>query len=355
MFPLNHIDYSTSWDEWAKKHPEIVMKKRKVILRNGQSPGDILTWTRAIGDLKESYPNYEIDVRCPAMEIFENNPRITHLDENDPEVEIFDIGYDEINQSGWSGIHFTDAWRHDMEKKLGVPIKKTGIRPELWISDLEKSWYNQVHCEFGWDGPFWVLNAGRKQDNELKQYHRWQDFVNLFNKRFRGRVKLVQIGHPSHIHPKLKGVLNLVGKTDLRQLIRLIYWAHGTVGPISLQFVISAAFEQPAVVVAGGKEGVKWHLYPHIRYIYTNGALECCKWDGCWLGGEKGKCKDLVEWKGQKVPRCFALIQPYQIVNAIEMYYKGGRLKLPSKEEFKVLERRYQKFVKEKGLEPIRY
>jgi len=25
-----------------------------------------------------------------------------------------------------------------MEKKLGVPIKKTGIRPELWISDEER-------------------------------------------------------------------------------------------------------------------------------------------------------------------------------------------------------------------------
>ena len=33
-------------------------KSRKIILRQGQSPGDILTFTRALADLKESYPDY---------------------------------------------------------------------------------------------------------------------------------------------------------------------------------------------------------------------------------------------------------------------------------------------------------
>ena len=344
MFPLNFIDSKTSFDDFATSHPEIVNKKRKIILRNGQSPGDILTWTRAIGDLKESYPNYEIDIRCPAMEIFENNPRITHLDEKDPEVEVFDIAYDEINQSGWSGIHFTDAWRHDMEKKLGVPIKKTGIRPELWISEQEKSWFNQVHCEFGWDGPFWILNAGRKQDNELKQYHRWQEVVDLFNERFHNKIKVVQVGHKNHVHPKLTGVLNLVGKTDLRQLIRLIYWAHGTLGPLSLQFVTSAAFEQPAVVLMGGKEGPRWHRYNWIRFLTNVGALPCARADGCWLGGGKGKCKNLVETDKGLVPKCFEMIKPYMIVDAIESYYIGGRLKLPNEEDFKILEDNFKNF-----------
>ena len=275
-----------------------------------------------------------------------NNPRLTPLKEDDPEVEIYDITYDLINESGWRGLHFTDAFRYDLEKKLGVPIKKTGIRPELWISDQEKLWYNQVHCAFGWDGPFWLLNAGRKQDNELKQYHRWQEVVDLFNERFQGKVKLVQIGHAAHVHPKLEGVLDLVGKTDLRQLIRLGYWAEGTIGPISFQFVMSAAFNQPAVVVAGGKEGVRWQIYPHIQYLYVNGCLKCCEWDGCWLGGVKGKCKDLVEYRGEKVPRCFSLIEPYMIVDAVERYYKGGRLKIPTDEELERFKRFKEEFDK---------
>ena len=309
---------------------------------------DILTLTRAVGDLAESYPNYEIDVRTPCPEIWENNPRLTPLREDDPEVEIFDITYDLINESGWRGLHFTDAFRYDLEKKLGVPIRKTGIRPELWISDQEKSWYNLPHCEWGWDGPFWCLNAGRKQDNELKQYHRWQEVVDLFNKRFQGRVKLVQIGHSAHIHPKLKGVLNAVGKTEnLRQLIRLIYWAHGTIGPISLQMVISQAFEQPAVVVAGGKEGPRWHRNNWIRFITNVGTLPCAVADGCWLGGSvKGKCKNLVKTNKGEVPKCFEMIKPYQIVDAIWSYYEGGRLRLPTEEENRKFQESFKNFKK---------
>lgn len=293
---------------------------RKIILKNGQSPGDILTMTAGVADLKLSYPEWEIDVRTPCPDIWLNNPHITPL--KDSEAETYEIAYDEINNSGFSGIHFLDAWRMDIEKKLGVPIQKHTTHPELYISNQEKSWYNQVHCEFNDDTPFWLINAGRKQDNELKQYHRWQEVADLFNEEFKGKVKLVQIGHQDHLHQPLKGVYNLLGKTDLRQLIRLGYWAKGTIGALSFQFVMSAAFRQPAVVVAGGKEGVRWHLYPWIKYLYSNGCLDCCREDGCWLGGSIGKCKKLIN----NVPLCFELIKPYQIVDAVKSYYEGGVL-----------------------------
>lgn len=289
-------------------------------------------FTRAVGDLKESYPNYQIDIRSPANEIWENNPRLTPLREDDKEVEVFNIQYDEINVSGWSGIHFTDAFRHDLEKKLKVPIKKTGIKPELWVSEQEKYWINQVEVEFGWKGDFLLINAGHKQDNELKHYPFYQEVVDLANKYFQGRVKLVQIGHANHVHPELKGVLSLVGKTDLRQLIRLAYWSKMSVGPISLQFIISAAFEQPAVVVAGNKEGPRWQSYNWIRYITNVGSMECAKFDGCWKGGSiKGKCESLIKTNKGMVPKCFEMIKPYMVFDAIKSYYEGGRLSFEKK------------------------
>lgn len=330
MAPVDYVDYKTSWEEWAKAYPEIVNRERKVILRNGQSPGDLMAWTSAIGDLAKSYPNYKIGIECPAMEIFENSPYITQLDRNDSEVEVFNIEYPEIHVSGWNGLHFADSWRHDMEKKLGIPIKKTGIKPDLWISDEEKGWWNQVHCEFNDDSQFWVLNAGRKQDNELKQYHRYQEVVDLFNAKFDGKIKLVQIGHQDHLHPELKGVLNLVGKTNLRQLIRLIYHADGTIGPISMQMVASQAFEQPAVVIAGAKEGPRWQRNNWIRFLTNVGTLPCAKFDGCWRGGSaQGQCESLVNTDKGMVPKCFEMIKPYQIVDAMASYYEGGILKLP--------------------------
>ena len=307
----------------SKLHASIP-RTRKIILTQGQSPGDILTFTRALADLKLSYPHFQIDVRTPCQEIFENNPHLTSIKEKDPHVEIYNITYDDIHISGWNGLHFTDAFRHDIEKKLKVKITKTGIYPELWISDVEKSWINQVEVEFGWKGPFWILNAGRKQDNELKQYHRWQEVVDILNWWFDDKVKIVQIGHVDHIHPKLNGVLNLIGKTDTRQLIRLAYWSHGSIGPLSFQFVISAALKQPAVCVAGGKEGVRWHLYPTIKHIYMNGSLNCCHIDGCWKGGDIGGCADLING----VPRCFTLIKPYMIADGVKSYYEGGLLNM---------------------------
>lgn len=277
--------------------------------------------TRAVADLKKSNPKVEVDVESPCPEIWENCPYLTKLDKKD--AEVFDITYDTIHQSGWNGHHFSDAFRIDIKKKTGLKIKKTGIYPELWLSDEEKGWINQVEVEFGWPGPFWLLNAGYKPDNELKRYHRWQEFVNLFNDYFGGAVKLVQIGHTHHNHEALKGVYNLIGKTDLRQLIRLGWWSAGTIGPLSFQFVMAAAFKLPHVVLAAGKEGVRWHIYPNGRYIYTNGALKCCEFDGCWRGGEKGQCIDLMP---DDTPRCFSLIEPRHILDAVTMYYKGGML-----------------------------
>ena len=207
---------------------------RKVILRQGQSPGDVLTMTRAIHDLKESHPEMLIDVRTPCPAIFENNPAITSLE--DKEAKSYSITYDEIHNSHWKGLHFSDAFRMDIEKKMLVKIKKTGDLPLLYLSDEEKGWTNQVEAEYGWKGPFWLLNAGWKLDNELKRYCYWQEVVKLLNERWGGRVRIVQIGEAAHKHPKLEGVYDLIGKTDLRQLVRLAYWSHGTLGPISLQF-----------------------------------------------------------------------------------------------------------------------
>jgi len=306
---------------------------RKVILQERHSPGDILTMTRAVADLKMTYPEMLIDVRSPCQEIWEGFPYLTPLEDNDPEAKVISVDYPGIHRSGWSGEHFADAFREDIENKLGLKIKKTGYRPEIHLREEEKHWINQVEVEFGWTGPFWILNAGRKNDNELKAYHRWQEFADQWHHRFEGKVKLVQVGHLGnednpHFHPDLKGVYNLVGKTDTRQLIRLAWWSHGTIGPISFQFVLAASLQKPHVVVAGGKEGVRWHIYPHGRFLYTNGALRCCEWDGCWLGGEKGKCRDLVETNVGTVPHCFELIKPHQIVDAAWMYYEGGMLNI---------------------------
>jgi len=308
---------------------------RQIILRQGQSPGDILSMTRAVHDLKTAFPAWQIDVRTPTPELWENCPDLTPLDEQAQDVEIINVNYGltarenggaatGIHASNRTGMRFVHAFHECIETALGVTVPRSGYTPMLWISDEEKRWTNQVVATFKTHKPFWLLNAGYKQDNELKAYPYWQQAVDLLNAYFAGRIHIVQIGHAAHRHPTLSGVLSLVGKTSARQLIRLAWHAQGILTPLSFPYVLAAALNKPCVCVAGGKEGVPWHIYPNTRYLYTNGALDCCPWDGCWLGGTKGQCRNLSDG----VPRCFRLITPQMIADGVRMYYDGGRLKL---------------------------
>lgn len=324
-------------------------KIRKLILKQHQSPGDILVFAGAVGDLKRSYPDWLIDVRSPVPDIFYNNPHLTELNENDPDVEVYPVGYDKIHVSGVIGLHWSDAFKFDIEQKLNADAKMvdrwgltkintTGILPEIYISDEERTWYNQVHCEFLWDGPYWIINAGCKPDNVLKQYHRWDEVVAILNEYWGGKVKLVQIGQKEHIHPRLENTFDLIGKTSTRELIRLGYWAKelggGFIGPLSFQFILSAAFHSPSVCVCGGKEGVRWQMYNFVQMVYVNGCLPCCNGgqigDGCWKGGQKGECVDLVDG----VPRCFHIITPEHIAERVMWYYEGKRLEIPAGEKW---------------------
>jgi len=419
------------------------MNERKIILREEQSPGDILTMSRAVYDLCRAYPDWQIDVHSACPDLFENSPFITKLEQSESDVEVYTITYDDINKSGWDGLHFSDAFRNDIERKLNdlhifsfsiplprvddlgkvkeyvksafqkqwhplveddilqvkpregddyvwhlfqgdtlyslvgkadnkkvnievyihddrqsdpVQIPKTGLYPELFFSDEELSWYNQVHCTYYWDGPFWLLNAGMKSDNELKQYHRWQEVVDILNDVWQGRVRIVQIGSKSaggmsHIHRPLRGVFSLVGQTTTRELLRLAYWSDGLIGPISFQFVIGASeFKntkeevlrryKPNVVVAGGKEGLRWHVYNHVRWLNKNGCLPCAESDGCWLGGKKGKCRNLIkpDDMDETVPLCFELTTPEEIAQAVLDHYNGSRLELPEEQEWHIPE-----------------
>lgn len=295
---------------------------RKIILKQHQSPGDVLCFTRAVAEIKETFPDWLVDVRTPCPEIFENNPCLTPLDERDKEVEIISLENAWVHQSGWSGIHYTEGFVKEAEEKLGVQLKRTGMHPLIWMSDEEKSWTSQVAGDYdgkglNYKGSYWIINAGYKPDCYLKYYPYYQEVVDLL----KDKVQFVQVGHPDHIHPELKGVFNLIGKTTLREMIRLFYWSKGSLGPISAQMHMSAAFRQPAVVIAGGKEPMRWEAYPNHRYLSLNGCLKCAPWDGCWLS----KSEDCLNKVGG-FPRCYALIRPEDVARAVELYYLGGYL-----------------------------
>ncbi len=298
-------------------------------------------FTAAIRDLHLSYPGeFVTDVRtsCPAL--WKNNPYLTQLDEKGRDVDYIQCHYPLIHKSNLAPYHFIHGFIEFLNKKLALNIKPTKFGGDIHISDTEKSWISQVHEITGSDTRFWIVSAGGKYDYTVKwwSHKRYQQVVD----RYAGKIVFVQIGESHHCHPPLKGVIDLRGRTDLRQLVRLMYHAQGALTSVSLPMHLAAAIEtkpgmpknRPCVVVAGGREPSHWEAYTHHQFLHTNGALPCCDNGGCWKarvvplgdGDRKDRPENLCVNPVGELPRCMDMIQADEVVRRIDTYYSGGSL-----------------------------
>jgi ADP-heptose:LPS heptosyltransferase len=329
-------------------------KLRKIILKCDLSPGDITMLAAAIRDLKRAHSNFLVDVQTSVPQIWENNPHITKLDEKEPGVEVFKTEYPLIHSSNSRPYHFIHGYAMYLEDILGVKIPVTEFKGDIHLSDIEKTWMSQVQ-EIGVFQDFWILLAGGKYDYTAKWWSpiEYQKVVD----HFKSKVLFVQCGQADHFHPPLKGVVNMIGKTDPRQLIRLTYHASGVLCPVTWAMHLAAAVEtkrnmpmnRACVVINGGREPVNWEAYPHHRFLAVNGALDCCEQGGCWRSRtfplEDGDEKDNslcaypeeINYEVQlppkrkkqklKLPKCMNMIKAEDVIRAVETYYEGGSLK----------------------------
>lgn len=319
---------------------------RKIIFKNGQCPGDIVMLLYGIASLHESHPGkFVTDVRCSAREIFHGSKYITELNENDPGVESIDVDYPAIHRSNSHPVRFSTAFGEDIAAKLGVTVTPTQFSGLISITQEEDSWYSGVHEVLGKDVPYWVINAGHKNDFTAKAwvFERYQEVVNRVSD-----VWFVQIGAKEHVHPELKGanVINMIGKTDVRQLIRLIYNSFGVISGVS--FPMHLAYAVPPhprfgrksranITIAGGREPAHWEQGPNHHYLHTCGMLSCCDAGGCWKSRivalddndskNKELCVDPVNVSGQWVGRCMAMIEVDDVVTLIRRYMSNFQFK----------------------------
>ncbi len=320
---------------------------RKVLFKNYQSPGDILMLTSAVRDLKLSHPDIDIGISTSCPDIWENNPHIVDMNEKEEDVEDYRVKYPLVHNSNEGQYHFIHGFREDIEDKLGLRIKPTKFKGDIHISDEEKGWIGQLE-EMGIKDKFWIMMAGGKYDFTAKWWSPkyYQEVVDYF----KGRITFVQCGEKDHWHPPLKNVVNLIGKTNLRQFIRLIYHSVGVISPVTFAMHAAQAIEsrhgllnRPAIVISGGREPSQWEKYPHHRFLETNGCLDCCDNGGCWKsrchkvgdGDAKDTDKELCLYPVKIendifIPKCMYMIKPLDVIRSIEMYYEGGVLEYGS-------------------------
>lgn len=313
---------------------------RKLVLTNRQSPGDILMLTAAVRDLHLAHPGrFQTDVRTPCPALWEHNPYLTPLGDCGCEVETLECHYPLIHHSNQLPYHMIHGFRLYLEERLGVTIPPTAFRGDIHLSAQEKGWMSQVEETEGLGARFWIIVSGGKNDFTAKWWDpdRAQSVVD----HFRGRIRFVQCGEASHHHPRLRHVIDLVGKTDLRQLVRLMWHADGVVCPVTMFMHLAAAVEtrpgrpknRPCVVTAGGREPSQWEAYPHHQFLHTLGALPCCDHGGCWKsrveplgdGDEKDRSlclRPVTLPSGRRLPECLDMITAERVIEAVEGYLR---------------------------------
>lgn len=337
------------------------MKKTAIIFQNYQAPGDILMLSAAIRDLHRCYPNKFITgIETTAREVWENNPYLVNLSPR--RVRILRVGYPLIHRSNQCGLHFIQGFIDDINKKLNLKIRLTEFRPDI-------HWSKGELCKPLIEGDYWVIISGGKADFTTKWWdpERYQEVVD----RLSDKIKFVQIGgKPAgggarHYHPPLNNVINLVGKTNLREAFRIVLHAKGIITPVTCFMHLAAAVGIPAIVIAGGREHYTWEAYtdetfhrnmayaaglikrlpgtkkdwyswspekdkhfvphkfvPH-NFFHSIGKLICCRSGGCWKtkvveGNPNQNCVDVVKRPGKvPLPRCLDLISVDMVVNAI--------------------------------------
>jgi len=285
--------------------------------------------TSAVRDLHLRHPEeFVTDVRTPYPELWANSPYIRQLSQQEEDVETVEchnLLWASRSQLAFHAIHsFTNFFNEYFDRHT----KPVWFKPELNLTDQEKEWVSQVHESTGEDSPFWIIATGDEKDNPLNLWpkERFQQVVD----HFKDEVFFVQTG-AHRKGPALEGVMDLRGKTDMRQLVRLVYHAQGVVSPPSLLMHLAAGVEvkeamtanRPCVVLAGGSDPSHWHAYTNHQYIHPLGALKCCDQGGCGkttLGGGDAEDENACLNRVENGPRCMDIIKTTEVIRAIEMY-----------------------------------
>lgn len=317
----------------------------KLILRCFRAPGDTVAATACARDVRLSFPGTQVALwGRGSEELLTADPDQAALTADMPGVEVIDLDY----RAGIAAVQlgakvtFLEDFHRDLRRKKGWIVPLTDPRPHLVLTETEEQ---QRPFPF----PYWVLVAGGKSDLPTKIWSspRFQEVVS----RTKGQVNWVQVGATKgitveHRHFKLDGVVDLVGKTNLRQLMQLIRHADGVLTGVSMAMLMAAAFWRPCVVVAGGRESYHWQAFhldneawgrlankietPH-RFLHTAGKLPCSKPEGC-LAAQVVRphhdsdfppgflCQRPVEEGGVPLPECMKSITVDQVVAAVTSY-----------------------------------
>lgn len=282
--------------EWLEKFrirpgTHLIEGQMSILLRHHRMPGDILTMTPLVRDLKNTYgEQVKIRVDTPqGEEIWQNSPYLTSGGIFVPDMT-YDIDNKFAMENDARGLNMAEGFRQNFINKSGLHLNASDMWPDIWLTQDEIDSFEKRFPGLG-KYTYWAICSGNKRSCRIKTWHkdRWRELI-----RAKKLYQFIHIGQSRHGHEPLFdnqfNYQNYIDRTPtLRDLFILMYFSRGSIGYNSLHMHISAAFRKPCIVLAGARESVTVYKYPNHTALSGMGYVRCGMYKGCYLSSKKGE------------------------------------------------------------------
>lgn len=293
---------------------------RTVGLTTVKHVGDSLALSCAVANLKKVCPGVGVVYSGVHPEVFANSPDVSLKGQVDAAFKVVytDFGASHFGAVKWS---LCEGFTRSLGGWLGMDIPFDIKVPVLYLSDEEKARYAKepyAGCV--------VLNSNIQPYCLTKGYPWWREVVRLLPG---ATFVLIGSGNPNEHRMDAAGLANVVdlrGRTTLRDLMALVSVCGCVLSPASAVVHIAAALGRPSVVVIGARESRRFTDYPGALHVHSRCVCGGDTWSGS-CGCTRFKFSDAraelvcprpVPYRGWSYPACMLSIAPESVVSAVE-------------------------------------
>lgn len=265
------------YNRWSKCFESKTFKNRILLSLSSVGIGDVLCSTPVIKPLRRDHPTARIDVETRFPEVFQNHPEINRI------FEYSRVSHNDFDRTVKlnPNYYLNSPMYKEFEKLASVTLESK--RPEIYLTQAEldrgkellrsyskgKVFNKYIVCSLlmervEWEGRNWSLEN-----------------LKIFMKHLRARIPndyaIVEIG--SRVPKSEIADIDLVDKTNLRELFSIISQCHFLVGIDSLPFHVAQAFEVKSLILFGATRPFTRIVNDDVTKSMTHPTIKCL---GCY-------------------------------------------------------------------------
>jgi ADP-heptose:LPS heptosyltransferase len=228
--------------------------KNKIRILTWGGVGDVMLLTPALMSLKKNYPGIKTYIYCISethFDILKNNPHVDVLKRAKfSSAPLTGIAYylklirsHEANYGQLGPDRFYSRKAQEIVGELLEVNVEPGNYPPLYFTEPEELWAKNFLKQY--KNPIILSVNGKSCEHKNWYNERWTEVVEYFQKE----NTFIQIGLANEV--SIKGSVNMLGKTTIREACALIKFSKGMLGVESAFAHAAGMFKVPAVILFG--------------------------------------------------------------------------------------------------------